>query len=284
MKKELGIHKIIMFAALFLCVGTMAVTSAATVTGAEQTTAASKTVKKAATKKKAVKKKSKKKKGKLIQKNGYTYYKRNGKIVKKRFIKIKGKTYHFGKDGTMTMGWLCSKGEYYCFSRINGKMFKNRKVDGIQLDKNGKAEKTEANVEKIKTMIRARLQMRKICKMSDSKEVKLRKCFDWVAKVPYKRYRFLNKIYTQKGWECTFANDIFQKGDGCCVSEAAALAFMVHECGYKTVYVAHDTEHAWMELGGKVYDTLFARSKDYEKYYNLSYSKYNCHAVDKRKI
>ena len=50
-----------------------------------------------------------------------------------------------------------------------------------------------------------------------------------------------------------------------------------------TVYVAHDTEHAWMELNGKVYDTLFARAKDYEKY-GLSYKNYSCWAVDKRKI
>jgi hypothetical protein len=269
-----------MLIAVFLCAGMMTVTSVAAATDAEtkESVTVSKTVKK-----KAVKK-AKKNKGKLIQKNGYTYYKLNGKIVKKRFIKIKDNTYHFGKDGTMTMGWLCSKGDYYCFSRINGKMFKNRKVDGIKLDKNGRAEKTDLNVEKIKTMIRARLQMRKICKASDSKEVKLRKCFDWVATIPYKRYRFLNKMYNEKGWESTFANDIFQKGDGCCVSEASALAFLVHECGYKTVYVAHDTEHAWMELGGKVYDTLFARAKDYEKYYNLSYDKYECYAVDKRKI
>lgn len=54
-------------------------------------------------------------------------------------------------------------------------------------------------------MITARLKVNKICKATDSKEVKLRKCFDWVAKAPYKRYRFLNKIYKQKGWESTFA-------------------------------------------------------------------------------
>lgn len=39
-----------------------------------------------------------------------------------------------------------------------------------------------------------------------------------------------------------------------------------------------------MELNGKVYDTLFARAKDYEKYYGLSYKNYSCWAVDKRKI
>lgn len=36
---------------------------------------------------------------------------------------------------------------------------------------------------------------------------------------------------------------------------------MLHEAGYKTVYVAHDSEHAWVELNGKVYDALFARAK-----------------------
>ena len=63
-----------------------------------------------------------------------------------------------------------------------------------------------------------------------------------------------------------------------------ALAFMLHECGYSTVYVAHDSEHAWVELNGRVYDALFARAKDYNKYYNLSYSNFSCHPVDKRKI
>ena len=70
----------------------------------------------------------------------------------------------------------------------------------------------------------------------------------------------------------------------CCVSMSAALAFMLHECGYSTVYVAHDSEHAWVELNGRVYDALFARAKDYNKYYNLSYSNFSCHPVDKRKI
>lgn len=278
MKRVLHIHKVLMLVALFLCIGTLTVTSADKVDNkdgkSEKTTTVSKNTKK----------KAAKKKGKLVTKNGYTYYKVNGKYVKKRFVKIKGKTYHFGKDGTMTLGWLRSRGNYYCFSRVNGKMFKNRKVDGIKLDKKGKAEKTDLNIDKINTMITARLKVNKICKATDSKEVKLRKCFDWVAKAPYKRYRFLNKIYKQKGWESTFANDIFKNGDGCCVSEAAALAFLVHESGYKTVYVAHDTEHAWMELNGKVYDTLFARAKDYEKYYGLSYKNYSCWAVDKRKI
>ena len=98
MKRVLHIHKVLMLVALFLCIGTLTVTSAATVDNkdgkSEKTTTVSKNTKK----------KAAKKKGKLVTKNGYTYYKVNGKYVKKRFVKIKGKTYHFGKDGTMTLG------------------------------------------------------------------------------------------------------------------------------------------------------------------------------------
>ena len=184
----------------------------------------------------------------------------------------------------MVTGWAKYKKDYYYFGRTNGKMAKKCTVDGIKLDKAGKAKQTELSVAKIKTMMRARKQLNELCKYTDTKQQKLRKCFDWIAKRPYKRYRFLKKIYKQKGWESTFADDIFIHGDGCCVSESAALAFLLHEAGYKDVYVAHDSEHAWVELNGKVYDALFARAKDYNKYYNLSYKNYNCHPVDKRKI
>lgn len=184
----------------------------------------------------------------------------------------------------MVTGWAKYKKDFYYFGRTNGKMAKKCTVDGIKLDKAGKAKQTDLSVAKIKTMTRARKQLNELCKYTDTKQQKLRKCFDWIAKRPYKRYRFLKKIYKQKGWESTFADDIFIHGDGCCVSESAALAFLLHEAGYKDVYVAHDSEHAWVELNGKVYDALFARAKDYNKYYNLSYKNYNCHPVDKRKI
>ena len=228
--------------------------------------------------------KKKKPQGKFVTKKGNTYYKLKGKKVKNKFIKIKKATYSFEKNGVMTKGWKKYKGDYYYFGRNNGKMATKGKVDGIAITKSGKAKKTSLIVDKINTMIMAKKKVDSICKSTDTKEQKLRKCFDWIAKAPYKRYRFLKPIYKKKGWESTFADDIFKKGDGCCVSESAALAFMLHEAGYKTVYVAHDSEHAWVELNGKVYDALFARAKDYKKYFNLSYSNYNCHAVDKRKI
>ena len=229
-------------------------------------------------------KKSKSLSGKLVTKKGKTYYIVKGKKVKNKVVTIKSSRYLFDEKGVMVKGWAKYNKHFYFFGRSNGKQLKNRTIDGIRICKNGRAKITRLNAQKIKTMIRARKMVDKICKATDSQKVKLRKCFDWIADRPYKRYRFLNKIYKEKGWEYIFANDIFIKGEGCCVSQSSALAFMAHECGYKTVYVVHDTGHAWMEINGKVYDALFAKAKDYEKYYGLLYKDYGCHAVDRRKI
>lgn len=66
------------------------------------------------------------------------------------------------------------------------------------MDKYGRAKKNELNVAKINTMIKARKTVNKVCKVSDTKAQKLRKCFDYIAKVPYRRYRFLKPIYHKK--------------------------------------------------------------------------------------
>lgn len=121
-------------------------------------------------------------------------------------------------------------------------------------------------------------------KTTDSKQKKLKKVFNWVLKHPYKRYRTLKSVQSEKGWEITFANDVYKKGQGCCVSEASAFAFLAHECGYKNVYICDDTGHAWTEINGRVYDTLFAEAKNYNKYYNSSYGTAGLHRVGKLKI
>lgn len=222
---------------------------------------------------------------KFVTKSGKTYYYgEKGKKIKGKFVKIKKRTYYFDKNGVMATGWKKIKGEYYFFHRTEGKQFKNYTVDGIKINKKGKVKKSEYNVSKIETMIQAREIMQDITDYSDSRKEKLKKCFDWVLAFPYRRYRRLQPIYKTKGWEMDFANDIFDKKAGCCVSEASALAFLLHECGYSTVYVAHDTGHAWTEVNGRIFDTLFAEAKGYSKYFYRSYKGYECHAVDKRKI
>ncbi|MDE6434830.1 MAG: hypothetical protein K2L07_11460 [Lachnospiraceae bacterium] len=217
------------------------------------------------------------------KKGCHYYYKENGKKATGLTV-IGSKTYYFNKKGVMQTGWQKLRGEYYYFDRNTGKQMKGCKVDGIKIKKDGTVKKTKYNKEKIDTMITAHKLVNQLTKPTDSKKTKMKKCFKWVSKFPYKRYRFFEPIYKQKGWEMTFANDIFKKKQGDCVSGASAVAFLFHECGCKTVYICHDTEHAWVELNGRVYDPLFARVKNFDKYYNGTYKSVGLWATDKRKI
>jgi hypothetical protein len=229
--------------------------------------------------------KTTKKTGKFVTEKGKKYYvDENGKKVKGKFYKIKGKTYYFAKNGVMQTGWIKKGKNYYYLDRETGVMKTGCKVDGIKIKKDGKAKKTSYSKKKIETMITARKVMNQVTKTTDTKSQKLKKVFDWVLKHPYKRYRILAQAKQKEGWEMEYANDEFKKGKGCCVSEASALAFLAHECGYKNVYICDDTGHAWVEINGRVYDTLFAEAKNYNKYYNSSYKTAGLHRVGKKKI
>lgn len=219
------------------------------------------------------------------KKNGRSYYYLNAKKAQSRFVTIGGKTYYFGKDKAMATGWMKKGSNYYFLDRSSGVRRANCTVDGIRLKKDGTAKKTSYNVKKIKTMMKARSILNSITKPTDSKKQKLKKSFDWVLKHPYKRYRILPEARQKKDWLMTYAGDIYKKnGKGCCVSEACAFAFLAHECGYKNVYVCDDTSHAWAEIGGRVYDTLFAESKSYKRYYNSTYKTAKLHRINRTKI
>lgn len=223
--------------------------------------------------------------GSIVKENGKKYYEySNGKRAKNKFIKVKSKTYYFGKKGAMEKGWIKKDGNYYYLDRKTGVQKKNCKIDGIKLKKDGKADKTKYNKSKIDTMIKTKSILNKITKPTDSKSQKLKKAFDWVLKHPYKRYRILAKAKKTKGWEVTYANDIYKNGKGCCVSESCAFAFLARECGYKNVYVCDDTMHAWVEIDGRIYDTLFAEAKSYNNYFNSTYKVAKLHCVNRLKF
>lgn len=212
------------------------------------------------------------------------YYYLDGKKAQNEFVKSFHKTYYVDGDGTRATGWIKTGGEYYFLKRTDGAQVKNATVDGIPLGKDGKAVKSGYNNEKVETMIRARAIMQEITAAADTKEQKLHKVFDWVLKHPYRQYRKLNDARQTPGWEMTFANDEFLRGCGCCVSEASAFAFLAHECGYEKVYICDDTGHAWTEIDGRVYDTLFAEAKHYDSYYGSSYEVAKLWAVNRTLI
>lgn len=203
--------------------------------------------------------------------------------IKSSFIYKDKAFYYFNNKGIQYRGWYKLHGDYFYFHRKTGKMQENGKVDGIVI-KDRQVKLTKWAKKKIKTMITARKIVAKITKPKDSKMTKFNKCFHWVMKFPYITQRKFKTVYKQKGWEMTYANHVFRYGGGDCTSDACAIAFLAKECGLTNVYIAHDTGHTWMEWKGKAWDTLFAESKSFKKYYGCPLKKYCCWRAGKRKV
>lgn len=199
---------------------------------------------------------------------------------------IEGEKYFFDDKGVMQTGWQEIDGGYYCFDRLDGFMVTDGQVDGITVDKDGKAEQSDYNEYKITTMMTAHQIMLEQTLPTDTMAEKRLKLFKWeMYEHGYHRWRLLSDIYnTSPDWEITFANDIFERGSGCCVADSCAAAFLIREIGYTDIYICHDSSHCWFTVGGKLYDPLFAEAKNFDDNYDAEYTDYRQWPVGRRRV
>ena len=194
--------------------------------------------------------------------NGWkVYYYLNKKSTGK--TDIGGSTYFFDANGYMQTGWQKIGDYYYCFDRITGKLVTDTTINKIKVDKTGKAVNlTDYGRKRIEIMMKAHQKVLELTDPSDTMEEKRLKVFNWeVFEHPYWVWRLLaNYWQTTDEWDVLFADDIFTKGRGCCVSDSTCCAFMFLEIGYKNIYVCHDGRHGWFTVNGRLYDPLFAEN------------------------
>ncbi len=196
------------------------------------------------------------------------YYCKSGVPVK-GFKKISKKWYLFKSTGVMaTADAKYKKVQYYLNKNNNVEAYKKGKV---YYKPTGK--KMSAAVRDDYTTLRtARKIVKKITNDSMTQEQKLKVCFDYIIKMPYKRYRMPFPA-KNKSWVSLYANDHLVRKGGDCHADAAAFGYLARACGYKTVYIcldaklANPTHHAWTKVGSKYYDPLFAEAKNYKKYW-----------------
>lgn len=244
---------------------------------------------------------------------------KSGKIIKNKLVTVEKKVYYLGSDGAMFKGWkkfkqgssyFDSKGvrvtglkkigkkSYYFNSKgimqtgtvkvktttyyLSDKgVLEAKKVNNKYYDANGKA-MSKVKSQDFETLQRAKTIAAKITTSKMTKSQKLKKCFDWVISKPYRTRRTFSNF---SGWPAVYANDHFVLGSGNCLADAAAFAYLAKAIGYKDVYVCTDCDgrtpgtHGWTEIGGLVYDPLFAEAKNYSKYYGARYGVYGLHAV-----
>ena len=217
---------------------------------------------------------AKKYKSKWVKTSGKVYYyDKTGKKLKSGIKKISGKSYYFDSKGVQKTGWQKIGSNYYYFSIANGSkgyMQKSKKVDGITLDKNGKAKKTADALDKLGILVKATKVVEKITNANMTKTQKLRKCFDYTKKTY--RYMTWRKFRAVKNWERAYAKDMFYYGKGNCFSYASAFAYLANAVGYTKIYVVSSGGHGWTEINGKVYDPDWALVSKVDSYFAMSYS------------
>lgn len=208
----------------------------------------------------------------ITKKGRVYYYNQKGKKVT-GLQKIGKYQYYFDSKGVQRSGWKKIKSNYYFFrikSSRKAYMVKSKTINGIKLDAKGRASKKGSNLRKLKLMVAANNIAEKITNPTMTQKEKLRKCFDYTKSAfGYTSWRpFTNK----SGWELDFAEDMFFKKRGDCVSYGCAFAFLANAVGATNVYCISSGGHGWAEIKGKVYDPDWALVSKVDSYFAMDYS------------
>ena len=229
--------------------------------------------------------------------HGEVYYFSPKGFMKTGWIKYNNKKYYFDSNGIRYSGVKKISGKYYYFSDKGVLRTKTVKVGNttyyctekgiLEAWKKGKTiyypngkKMNSTKAYEYETLQRAKDVVSKITKPSMSKSEKFETCFRWVMYQHY--YDTRRTFYNQTAWPALYANDylILSGKGGDCFSDACSFAYLAKALGYKNVYVCVDTTatdgsgHCWAEIGGRVYDPLFAEAKSYYGYFGVGYGSY----------
>lgn len=180
---------------------------------------------------------------------------------------IDGKKYYFGtaNSGAMSIGWRTIDAKTYYFY-ADGKMAANCMIEGQYLDANGV--KIEQNA-----LLKSKLQavISQVTTAGMSKEQKLRACYNYVVRsFTYKRKYDFNP----NNWVNIYAMQMLTERQGNCYNFAATFGLLARELGYNAQIIAGRvtsargglTPHAWVEIGGLLYDTELQHANGLDLY------------------
>lgn len=200
------------------------------------------------------------------------YYNAKGK-KETGLTRIGKKYYYFDAKGVQRYGWKKIGNQYYYFTPGRGKkaaMVKNQEINGIRLDKQGRAARDSVSLRKLKLMAEAGSIVDKITHPFMTKTQRLKICFEY-AKKNY-GYTTWRNFSPQAGWELSYAEDMLYRGRGNCFSYASAFAFLANAAGIPNVSVVSSGGHGWAEINGKVYDPDWALVSSVDTYFAMPYS------------
>lgn len=225
-------------------------------------------------------------------KKGYYYYFDNAGKKLKGLQSIGKKSYLFNNSGIQLTGWQKIGKKFYFFRNADGKkgyMVKNSTVNGIKLTSSGVAKVSDpAAKRKVKLMCDYNQWVQEITKKTQTKEQKLKTCFDYLR--GSMRYRFVSKMRRNDPyWYIWAAEKAYKNPRIDCYPISAAFAFMANAIGYTDIYVCSSGIHGWTEINGKYYDPSLSRAnlKSYRMYaatLSQSYRSVRYYVADLRQL
>lgn len=198
------------------------------------------------------------------------YYNSDGKKVT-GLVTIKKRQYYFDKKGIQRTGWQKINNDYYFFKTENehkGYMVTSKKINGITLDKNGKAKCREAwQKDKLKLMVQCSEIIEQITNSSMTKLEKLRAAY----KYEMSSYHILGSphFHNSVHWDVIYAARILRDGHGACYEYGALFAYLANAVGYKKCYAVSSGGHGWAEVDGKVSDPNWDISDRHNTYFQM---------------
>lgn len=193
-------------------------------------------------------------------KNSNVYCKVNGKTQKGGIKTIDGKKYLFSKSGKQLTSWHKIGKNYYYFkpkTKADGYMVTAKVINGIKLDKDGRAVLNSEARKELNILTRATKLVEKQTRATWSEKKKLRKIFN-LLRDTYNECA-IRPFSSKYGWYRRFALDILVNKTGSCHSYASAYAYIANAIGVKSCKIVSSGGHSWTELNGHVYDAEWAR-------------------------
>lgn len=194
------------------------------------------------------------------QKSSYFYCKVDGVKQKGGLKNIDGKSYLFDKKGRQLTGWHKVGKSYRYFTVANkakGSMVTGKVVNGVKLDKQGRAVLNSQSKAELKVLVKATSFVESHTRPAWSQKKKLRTCYNLLKnKYSERSYR---RFSPKSGWQRAYALDIFTKKSGDCDSYGSAFAYIANAIGCKSCKVVSSGGHTWAEVNGKVYDPEWAK-------------------------
>ena len=197
----------------------------------------------------------------------YRYYKDGERLTGKK--KIGTKTYYFNEKGYQMTGWQKIGKNYYFFRqeiKSKGYMKKSTKVNGIKLNKKGRAVLSSQRLKRKAALLVSYARWAdEIAPVSLKKEDRLRKCYDYLRRsINYgnsQDYR-----YNDPDQDLYFAELALRQPLHDCYLSAAAFSFLANALGYRNVSLCLNHGHGFVKIGSLIYDPTYGRARDYNGY------------------